>query len=116
MFYVVFLDQYPELRDYFVHVNMQRQAVLLTMALQVVVQYYLHSFPTMETYLSILGQEHRRRGIGPEHYPKFRDALLATLGRFHGGHWDEHLAKQWREALDLASEKMLAGYADSARA
>jgi len=110
LFYTVFLDHYPEVRRHFVHVDMRRQAVLLTMALQLVVQYYLHSFPAIEAYLKILGQEHCRRGIGPELYPKFREALLATLSRSHGQDWNEKLAQEWKQALELASERMLAVY------
>jgi hemoglobin-like flavoprotein len=110
LFYVVFLDRYPEVRRHFVHVNMRSQAVLLTMALQVVVQYYLHGFPAAEAYLRILGEEHSRRQIAPELYPKFCDALLATLGRFHSRDWNDPLAQQWRQALEHAVAKMLEAY------
>ena len=113
LFYMIFFDQYPEVRQYFVNVNMGCQAILLTMALQMGVQYYLHSFPAMEAYLKILGQEHYRRRIGADLYPKFRAALLATLDRFHGSDWGDKLAQQWTKALELASEKMLAGYPNS---
>lgn len=113
LFYLVFLDQYPEVRQFFTRVNLERQAVLLTMALQLIVQYAVHSFPVIETYLKILGEKHRDWGIGPEHYRKFCAAMLATLARFHGGAWNEHLAQQWETALALASEKMLEGYTDS---
>jgi hemoglobin-like flavoprotein len=111
LFYRVFLEQYPEVRQHFAQVDMQRQGVLLTVALQLVVQYYLHSFPAVEAYLQILGQEHSRRGIASELYPKWRAALLATLSRFHGQEWDEALSRQWNEALELASDKMLTAYA-----
>ena len=107
LFYRVFLEQYPEVRRHFAEVDMRRQAVLLTVALQLVVQYYQHSFPAVGTYLQILGQEHNRRGVTGELYPKWRAALLATLSRFHGQDWDEALSGQWSEALELASQKML---------
>jgi hemoglobin-like flavoprotein len=113
LFYMVFLDQYPEVRQYFVHVDMRSQGVLLTVALQLVVQYYVHSFPAIEAYLKILGHEHDCRGVGPELYPKFCKVLLASLAQFHGHDWDEKLAEQWKQALERANEKMLAGYADS---
>ena len=38
-------------------------------------------------------------------------ALLATLHRFHGPAWDERLSRQWEEALERASQQMLAAYA-----
>jgi len=113
LFYMVFLDQYPAVRQYFVQVDMRSQAVLLTVALQLVVQYYLHSFPAIEAYLKILGREHACRGVGPELYPKFCQVLLDSLAQFHGQDWDDELAQQWQQALERASEKMLAGSPDS---
>jgi len=110
LFYIVFLEKHPELQRHFVNVNMQRQAVLLTMALQVVVQYYVHGFRTAEAYLRILGEEHSRRGIGPNLYTKFCDILLGTLSRFHLQDWSDQLAQQWRQALELAAAKMLEAY------
>jgi hemoglobin-like flavoprotein len=110
LFYIVFLDRYPEVRRQFVNVNMRRQAVLLTMALQVVVQYYLHGFPAAEAYLKILGEEHSRRQIARELYPKFCDALLATLSRFHSRDWNDSLAQQWQQALERATAKILEVY------
>jgi hemoglobin-like flavoprotein len=110
LFYVVFLDRYPEVRRHFVYVNMRRQAVLLTMALQMVVQYYLHGFPAAEAYLKILGEEHSRRDIAPELYPKFCDALLATFSRFHSRDWNDSLARQWQQALERATAKILEAY------
>jgi hemoglobin-like flavoprotein len=110
LFYIVFLDRHAEVRRHFINVDMRRQALLLTMALQVVVQYYLHGFPTMAGYLKILGEEHSRRGIEPELYPKFCDALLGTLSRFHSRDWNDKLAQQWQQALDLAVAKMVEAY------
>jgi len=112
-FYRIFLDQYPEVRQFFARVNMKHQAVLLTMAIQLIVQYYKYSFPVMEAYLKVLGEKHRDWGIGPEHYPKFCAAMLETLAKFHGHEWDQQLAQQWREALELASATILEGYAGS---
>jgi hemoglobin-like flavoprotein len=112
-FYEIFLDQYPEVRQFFARVNMKRQAVLLTMAVQLIVQYYKYSFPVMEAYLKVLGEKHRGWRIGSEHYPKFCEAMLEALGRFHGHEWDEQLAQQWREALALATATILEGYAVS---
>jgi hemoglobin-like flavoprotein len=110
MFYIVFLDTYPEVRQFFARVNLKRQAVLLTAALQLSVQYYLKSFPAIAAYLKILGEKHQDWGIAAEHYPKFRAAMLDTLCRFHGDDWTPQLAEQWNDAIELASNKMLDGY------
>lgn len=40
----------------------------------------------------------------------FRDVLLETLGRSFGPVWNEELAAQWGDALNVATEKMLEGY------
>jgi hemoglobin-like flavoprotein len=106
-FYGVFLAQYPEVRPFFARVDMKRQAVLLTMAIQLIVQYYKYSFPAMEAYLKVLGEKHHGWGIGPDHYPKFCEAMLETLSRFHGKELDGQLAQQWRGALELATATML---------
>jgi hemoglobin-like flavoprotein len=110
LFYVTFLDRYPEVRPYFAGVNLRHQAVLLTMALMVIEGYYSHGYPATEAYLRYLGSRHHGWGIAPEHYPKFRDALLATLEQFHGSDWEPELARQWREAIDRAIKAMLQGY------
>jgi hemoglobin-like flavoprotein len=112
LFYTSFLDEYPEVRQFFVRVNMKRQAVLLTIALQLSVQHYVYvkSFPAIPAYLKILGERHQNWGIPREHYPKFREAMLSTLSRFHGHDWNAELAQQWKDAIDLASDKMLEGY------
>jgi hemoglobin-like flavoprotein len=110
VFYLVFLEDYPEVRQHFTHVNFKHQNVLLTMALLVIERHYTHSYPATEMYLNYLGTKHDERGIPPQQYPMFREALLATLERFHGPGWDDHLATQWREAIDSAIEAMIKGY------
>ena len=71
---------------------------------------YPHTLPAVDAYLQILGTKHKRRGIPREAYQPFRDVLLETLGRSFGPVWDDNLAAQWRDALDVATEKMLEGY------
>ena len=110
LFYLVFLDRYPDVRQHFQGVNLEHQAVLLTMALLVIERHYTASYPATEMYLKYLGTKHCQRGIPPDLYPHFRDAMLATLERFHSKDWTESLAKQWTEAIEGAIEKMLEGY------
>jgi hemoglobin-like flavoprotein len=109
-FYVLFLDRYPELRPYFHGVDMRRQALMLTVALMTVERHSLGRYPAAAIYLNYLGTRHSDRGVPREAYPKFRDALLETLARFHGKDWDPDLATQWGEALDRSWETMSAGY------
>jgi hemoglobin-like flavoprotein len=110
LFYRLFLDHYPEVRQHFQGVDLKYQAVLLTMALLVMERHHSASYPATETYLKYLGTKHRTRGVPAELFPCFRDALLATLERFHGSDWDGGLAGQWKKAIERATETMLEGY------
>jgi hemoglobin-like flavoprotein len=110
VFYLVFLEDYPEVRQHFAHVNFKHQSVLLTMALLVMERHFAHQYPSTEMYLNYLGTKHDDRGIPPQQYPMWREALLKTLERFHGQAWDDRLATQWREAIDAAIAAMIQGY------
>lgn len=112
LFYLVFLDKYPEVQQHFRGVDMKRQNLLLTMALIVVERHAQHRYPSTAAYLHLLGQQHRWRGVPRDLYPKWRDAMLGTLERFHGPRWDTELAAQWRAALDSSIEAMLLAYPD----
>jgi hemoglobin-like flavoprotein len=112
-FYKVFFDRCPEARAYFAGINMDYQAALLTMALKILEAYYIRSYPAMATYLKYLGHKHHSRAIPPDLYPRWRDALLDTLERFHGPDWDDKAALQWREAFERAREAMSQGYGEA---
>jgi len=108
LFYTTLLDGHPQVRAYFAGVDLQRQAVLLTMALKLVEQYYVHHYPAMQSYLKFLGRRHRERlKIPAEMFAPFRDSLLVTIGEFHGSDSDQGLEDQWREAIDEAIAVML---------
>ena len=110
VFYAEFFRRSPEAKAHFAGVDMQRQALALTMALPLIEQLHRHAYPAIQNYLHILGHNHGHRGIPPELYPAWAEAMLAALARFHGAAWDEPLAGQWREALAEASRVMLDGY------
>lgn len=110
LFYDTFFARCPEARRHFADVNMEQQALLLTLALKVVEAHYVHGYPAMVLYLQHLGHKHHTRQVPPELYPPFGDALLAALEQFHGDAWDAGAARQWREAFDRAAERMLLGY------
>jgi hemoglobin-like flavoprotein len=110
LFYLVFLDRYPDVRRHFEGVDLKHQGALLTMALMVIERHYTHSYAATELYLQYLGTKHKTRGIPIDLYPPFADAMLASLERFHGKDWSPELARQWQEALDKALETMILGY------
>lgn len=109
-FYAEFFRRSPEATAHFAGLDMERQALSLTMALPLIEQLHRHAYPAIENYLGILGHRHGHRGIPPELYPVWSEAMLASLAQFHGEAWDAGLAEQWREALAGASRVMLAGY------
>ncbi len=107
LFYLVFLERFPEVQEKFRGVDMKRQTVLLTMALMVIERHHECRYAATKAYLKMLGKQHKDRGIGTELFPKWRNALLESLARFHSMDWNQTLAEQWREAIDEASEIML---------
>jgi len=112
LFYLSFLKDYPEVQKHFQGVDMKRQNLLLTMAMLVVERHSEHRYPATTDYLHLLGQQHLRRNISRDLYPKWRDAMLGTLERFHGAHWNDALAKQWSAAIDSAIDAMIMAYPD----
>jgi hemoglobin-like flavoprotein len=84
---------------------------MLTMALMLIEHHYIHHYPATARYLELLGHQHRtRKKVPVEAYPKFRECLLAMLARFHESDWNDQLARQWGEAIDLAVKTMIIGY------
>lgn len=110
LFYERFLSRYPDVKQVFENVDLGRQALLLSMALPVIQLHYDHDYPTTRDYLEMLGYKHKERGVPEELYPDFRDCLLDTLEQFHGEDWTEDLEQQWSDAIEKASDAMLAGY------
>jgi hemoglobin-like flavoprotein len=113
LFYDIFLDRHPEVREYFLGVNLSHQAAILRMVLLLIDHNYRQPTPAINQYLKILGHRHGQRRIPAELYPKFRDCLLETLSRFHGNDWSDALQAQWHAAVDSASSIMLEGYLES---
>lgn len=110
LFYLVFLERYPEVRQHFAGVNMKAQAMILTIILMVIERHFLTPTQATDMYLRYLGTKHHDRGIRRSDFPKFRDALLAALERFHSKDWTPTLASQWHSALDMTTRIMLDGY------
>jgi hemoglobin-like flavoprotein len=110
LFYDIFLDRHPEVRPFFVGVDIRQQAVVLTMMLSVIEDFYRNSYPATARYLRLLGQRHKARGIPKDLYPIFNQCLLETLGQFHGHEWNAQLSEEWRNGIDKASKVLLDAY------
>ena len=110
IFYEEFFGRYPEVKKYFEGVDMDRQALVLTMALTVIEHQYNGTYGAVSHYLQHLGTAHHRRGIPLDLYPKWIDTMLVTLERFLGKDWDLALSEQWRSALEKTFAAMQPGY------
>jgi hemoglobin-like flavoprotein len=110
VFYELFFERHPEAKPFFEGVNLEHQAVLLTMSLMVVERYHATGYRVTDLYLRYLGHKHHTRDVPPELFPKWIESLLAALEKFHGEDWDAEAAGQWRAALDRAAGVMLDGY------
>ncbi len=110
LFYSIFFERYPEVKPYFEGVKLSHQAELLRMALMVMERHFTHSYSATGYFLKYLGTRHKDRGIPQDDYPKFGQALLATLQQFHGPDWDALLGGQWQEAIDRATGLLFEGY------
>ena len=108
--YAQFLESYPELRHHFLHVDMKRQAIILTTALMVIERYYVQPTPAIELYMRYLGTKHHGMNVGTAEFPKFFDAMFQTMKSFHGDKWNPELERQWRGAFDRTTSAMFEGY------
>lgn len=111
-FYRNFFSHHPDVRKWFADVDLSRQGILLTMALQIIVEHHLRPHLAMKNYLRLLGNRHHLLGIPASDYRRFEVSLLTTLGDFHGERWGEELAAEWRRACDQATQLMAEGHRD----
>lgn len=56
----------------------------------------------------ILGRNHQRYGVKPEHYPVAGEALLWSLARGLGSHWTDEVEQAWRKVYGLIADRMIA--------
>ncbi len=109
-FYKTFFRTCPAAKVFFKDVNLERQAVLLTMSLLVIEKQFGHPFAATGEYLKYLGTKHHDRQIPKHLFAPWCDAMLETLADFHGPDWDDELRRQWQEAIELVTDLMFQGY------
>lgn len=110
LFYQTFFERYPEARQYFDGVDMERQALVLTMSIKLMGDYHAKGYPAIRQYLKYIGTRHSTRGVPRSVYGQWCDALLAALSQFHGNDWSDALAENWREVVEATSKVMFDGY------
>ena len=63
-FYQLLFEGFPELKEFFLGVNMQHQVAMLTMAIQVIVQHYRKPRRCSKEYLVVVGSKNSNEHIG----------------------------------------------------
>ncbi|MGJ4889603.1 globin family protein [Bradyrhizobium sp. HKCCYLRH3099] len=56
----------------------------------------------------ILGRNHARYGVRPEHYPVVGEALLWSLSKGLGPQWTEDVENAWRKVYGIIAQRMIA--------
>jgi hemoglobin-like flavoprotein len=55
----------------------------------------------------LLGRNHLRYGVKPEHYPVVGEALLWSLARGLGPRWTDELEQAWRKVYAIIAQRMM---------
>lgn len=56
----------------------------------------------------ILGRNHLRYGVRPEHYPVVAEALIWSFARGLGAHWTDEVEQAWRKVYGIIAQRMIA--------
>jgi len=97
----------PELRPMF-PADMANQRAKLLHTLEWVVG-HLDQPEQVLPALTALGRKHADFGTLPAHYPIVTDTLVQAMADTAGMAWDRELEADWRTAIRLLSERMIAG-------
>ncbi len=109
-FYEIFFANCPDVKQFFEGVNLERQAVLLTMALVVIEKQHSHPYAATEEYLKYLGSKHHNWKIPKHFYLDWTASMLEALEQFHGDDWNVSLKQEWHQAIEKVIEIMFQGY------
>jgi hemoglobin-like flavoprotein len=56
----------------------------------------------------LLGRNHQRYGVKPEHYPVVGEALLWSLANGLGPQWTDEVEQAWRKVYGVIAQRMIA--------
>ncbi len=107
-FYTTLFTLYPESKELFRDVNMDRQQQTLIGAL-VKVMDGLDDLSSLKKYLKALGARHVNYGVQDEHYEMVGRCLLLTFKHFFQERWTSDLEDQWILAIGLIADSMIEG-------
>jgi len=107
-FYQNLFHDYPEAKELFAGVEMQKQKTALIGSLVTAVE-NLENPDTLTRFLLALGERHVRYGAEDIHYDWVGATLLKTFGEFLGEHWTDELQQQWAMLYEILADAMKAG-------
>jgi serine phosphatase RsbU (regulator of sigma subunit)/hemoglobin-like flavoprotein len=108
--YINLFDAHPEARAFFEGIDLARQQKKLAAMLALIVT-NLRQMEVLLSVLSELGARHIDYGTAPEHYPWVHDALMKSLEKVAGEHWNAETGQAWSDAIMLIAQQMLEGAA-----
>ncbi|MQY24043.1 globin domain-containing protein [Nocardia macrotermitis] len=111
-FYAILFSAQPQLREYFpASLDTERERLVKALAHMVD---RLDEPDELLPFLAQLGRDHRKYGIGPEHYPAVGNSLISAV-RTHARTelWTEEVERAWQECVELITRTMLVGAQDS---
>ena len=106
IFYSKLFAAAPPLRQLF-HTDPQVQARKLISTLDAIVENLSQPHKNLAS-LALLGKRHVEYGAKPEHYSLVVEVLVASMGELLGSRAEPHVLHEWRTALTLISEQMIA--------
>ena len=110
-FYKNFFAKSPEIRQKFLHTDMELQKDALQHGLAFLILYAKGGNFTAEKKVHQLAESHSKKqhDISPHLYPFWVAALLETV-QGHDKKCTDTLLKQWKEVLDVGIQVIQAGY------
>lgn len=106
VFYAKLFTVAPQLRAMFPD-DLRAQAAKLTASLDTIVRNFEDPGANWSV-LSDLGRRHAGYGVKPEHYALVIDLLIESMHDAGGNAIDERSLQEWRSALRLISDQMIA--------
>ncbi|HXT44528.1 MAG TPA: globin domain-containing protein [Pseudonocardiaceae bacterium] len=103
-FYAMLFAIAPATRELFA-ANMEVQRSRFWRALVHIVQ-HVDRPDELIPFLHQLGRDHRKFGIGTQHYSAMGTALVTALKHYAGPSWTPQVEKAWRDAYNLVARTM----------
>jgi len=107
VFYSRLFDKAPQVREMFPDdMTEQKKKLLGAVALAVG---SLRSLDKLVPVLEEMGAKHVQYGTLDAHYPVVVDTMLEAMAEVAGSAWTPEVASDWKTALELISNTMIAG-------